>query len=617
MEGPSTAAVRAPLALLSTGALSGWAFLAVALLLRTGMPEAPPEVLWGVAALGPGLGAWLDAAAPQRRLAGRFGLVLGLLLLALGLSLERGAARTWVTALALLAASAPLGRLVLRFGRRSGARGWRFAALGMGLGTCMGVLLAGQLPDTHSASSASATKPPESWDALGHATLLPAAPPLAIAMRRDGGAPTPLLNPAPPGRGNTGLLVHSCESTLQAFPHFRARLRVAVLGGEGGHDVQCARHHGATAVDWVVERPALAELVRDADWDLGVGDDVRIVRRAPRAYMAAARERYDLIVLPAARVLHTRPSPLLPTAAPRVTREALRDTLEALTPNGMLASGTIGEPDTIAVLLTALEAIGGEEPWNQVAVAQGGGVYSTLLRPRPFPMDEIVAIGELDKRQRIPLPPELIQAAAWSLAPAPRVRFTPVVPRPGRIGSFMARVKRGELEDFRARYSFDVRVATDDRPRVFDHEGAAPTIRLAMYACGLGLLAMLLIWLGGRGERKGANGRSRAAVAAFGAALPLTFAFCAHTFALHVGQAGQAYALACLLVAALAAGAGNWRGFADDVPALLLGAGATVMWPAIAVDLAGYRVVALAAGLLVLLAVAFGVLGRAAHQPAG
>src|SRR5688500_12443795 len=110
--------------------------------------------------------------------------------------------------------------------------------------------------------------------------------------------------------GDTVLVLSSRESLepslLDALPNslpyrLRPRPRVLVLEPGGGLDVLLALEQGARSVVAVEDDAALAELIesRFAHQAGGVYDDprVRVVRSSPRAYLANAEERFDVVEL--------------------------------------------------------------------------------------------------------------------------------------------------------------------------------------------------------------------------------------------------------------------------------------------------------------------------------
>jgi hypothetical protein len=428
----------------------------------------------------------------------------------------------------------------------------------------------------------------DDWDAAGHVQVFDLGPGLAVLLR-DGGAPTPLLAAGAGANGTrdgksdaTGtspsLLTRACDHGLHALPYFRDRPRVAVLGGHGALEVQCAVRHGAVRVDWAIGRPALRRAMEGLRGWLGLGDAVRIVDEAPRAFLhGQVGEGYDLIALPGAQPRHVLPTGLLPTPTPWAwTRQGLTAGLSALAPNGVLSLTVIGEPLAMRVLHTALAAVGPQAPWRHVVAAQGGASYGLLVRPAPLPMDESLQLYQHQRAVgRSPLPPELVRRLPWTLSPPPQLRYAPGAGFDNRIAAFLARFADGEAQAFVRDYDFDLGVVTDDRPALYDQTrydrrdrwtAGSPPNRL-WSLCGL--VAALALLMGVRAVRRArVRGRHAAAdvlaLACVGAAMPLSFHFLAQRAELWAMHPGRGFAWAAL---AVPAGAGLGAALASRIPA--------------------------------------------------
>ena len=409
------------------------------------------------------------------------------------------------------------------------------------------------------------------------------------------------------------------DFTTQALPyHLADRPRVLILGAGGGAGVLLARYHGARRVDAVEMDPAVARLAaRDfADFagPLYEPGEVELHVAEARAFAADGGPSYDLIQVPAAG--SAGPAGADGLGATYVyTLEAFIDYLRRLAPGGTVAvQGWINLPPRgmlklLATAIAALERVGVTEPGRRLMLIRGWRTATLLVGNGDFTEADIEAARDFAGRRSFDVAyyPGMArdEANRYNRLPAPYFHDAAVA----LLGAAPSR--------FLARYKFDIRPTSDDRPYFFDFfkwrtlpellalraEGAMPIIGwgylvLLATLAQAAVLGAVLVLLPLRVLRKrGASGRGSGRVALYFLCLGLAFLFVEIAFiqrlVLFLGH--PLYAVAVVLAAFLVF-AGLGAGFSPRLAARLKGRRGA---PAIAVAVAGIAVLALAyAGLL-------------------
>ncbi|GAB4255527.1 MAG: hypothetical protein Kow0092_00640 [Deferrisomatales bacterium] len=174
--------------------------------------------------------------------------------------------------------------------------------------------------------------------------------------------------------------------------------KVLVLGAGGGAGVAQALRHGAGRVEAVEGNEDVIGVVRAlAGRGRGVYDHpaVRVVVAAPRAFLAAPGERYDLVVFP-----------FLSAGGPAneerylFTVEALETAWSRLAPGGLLALQTERtappqvEIKLWATAVAALEAKGVADPGSRLVAVGSWSTFAVLVARRPLDPVQRDAVGE-------------------------------------------------------------------------------------------------------------------------------------------------------------------------------------------------------------------------------
>ena len=194
------------------------------------------------------------------------------------------------------------------------------------------------------------------------------------------------------------------DFTTAALPyHLLERPAVLVLGAGGGADVLLALYHGAPRIDAVELNPQLVELVREryADFagQLYARPEVRVHVGEARGFVAASKERYDLIQVPLLDAFAAAAAGTLSLSESFVyTIEAFETYLGHLAPGGYLAITRwlkLPPRDGAKLFLTALRALerqGVAEPARQLALIRSWETTTLLVKSGPLTGGDIEEI---------------------------------------------------------------------------------------------------------------------------------------------------------------------------------------------------------------------------------
>ncbi|HEY5804223.1 MAG TPA: hypothetical protein VIT90_11070 [Lysobacter sp.] len=258
------------------------------------------------------------------------------------------------------------------------------------------------------------------------------------------------------------------DAMTSALP-YRARSprSVLVLGAGGGMEVLQALALGASRVDAVEVSAQRLALVRD-DQDRYAGQlfrdrRVHAIVAEPRAFVRAARSRYDLIVLAGGESFASGGAGVQSASEQyAMTVEAMRDYLARLTPAGAIVvtrwakQPPRDELKLLATIVQALRAEGATSPEAHVAAIRNWDASTWLVSRRPFSPAEVAAMVRFN------------EARGFDPVHLPGVRADParnlhVLDPPWLLQGVQAMFSP-QARTFIGDYKFMITPASDDRP---------------------------------------------------------------------------------------------------------------------------------------------------------
>lgn len=269
--------------------------------------------------------------------------------------------------------------------------------------------------------------------------------------------------------GRRDSLAH-LDQISSALPyHLLRQPHVLVLGSGAGADVLQAHYHGARRIDAVELNPQVVELVqgRFAAAAGGVyGPMARVHVAEARGFMAASRDRYDLIQVALLDSFSASSAGLYALAENYLyTVEAVQDDLRHLEPGGLLAVTrwvTLPPRDALklfAAAVVALERSGIADPGSRLALIRSWKTSTLLVKNGAFTPEDIAAIRGF------------CVARSFDVAFYPGMRRDEanrfnVVEGPDLFDGAQALLGPGR-DEFMAHYKFHIEPATDDKPHFF------------------------------------------------------------------------------------------------------------------------------------------------------
>ena len=291
-------------------------------------------------------------------------------------------------------------------------------------------------------------------------------PPAQIAVFTDGDA----LSPITAFDGGLAPLAY-LDLTTSALPyHLLERPEVLILGAGGGADVLSAVWHSAAKIDAVELNPQFANLVRDSYGDFAGSiyerPEVHLHIAEARGFVAGTDRRYDLIALPLLESFAASAGSASLHASFVYTVEAIGTYLDHLKPGGYLAITRwlkLPPRDSLKLLLTAivaLEARGVAAPGQQLALIRGWDTTTLLVKNGVLSQRDVEQIRSFTEERSF-------DPVHYPGISEDEVNQYNVLQQPSFYDG--ARTLLGpDREGFVARYKFDLRPATDDRPYFFD-----------------------------------------------------------------------------------------------------------------------------------------------------
>lgn len=271
-----------------------------------------------------------------------------------------------------------------------------------------------------------------------------------------------------------------------------ARPNVLILGAGGGSEVVQGIYHGAARIDAVELNPQLLRLV-ERDFAEFTGNvhrrpEVRLHAAEARGFVAASPYHYDLIQLSLLDAFTTSSAGLYGlTESYLYTVEALQSCLAHLRPGGYLALTRwvrLPPRDEAKLFATAVEALRreGHDPARRLAWIRGWQTSTLLVKNGDLTEADITGLRRFaGERSFDPVWHPGITAAETN------VHNLLKEPYGFEAAKSLLGPGRG---DFIARYKFDIRPATDDRPYFF-HFFRWPLFAEALRLRGAGGLGLL------------------------------------------------------------------------------------------------------------------------------
>jgi len=411
--------------------------------------------------------------------------------------------------------------------------------------------------------------------APGLSLRAPATPPPALALYSDGDAASaiPALH-----LGDDAFAYLDYLITAAPY-HVLEPRRVLVLGAGGGSEVFQALRAGARRVDAVELNGDVVELVRDDFRELTAGlyerEQVRVHVAEARSFVAATRERYDLVQIALLDAFAASSAGLYALSESYVyTVEALVEYLGRLEPGGMLALTRWIKvpprdgPKLFATAVEALERLGVAEPATRLAWIRSWSTGTLMIKNGVWSEWEIERLRAFSRSRGF----DLVHYPGMRAAEANRHNR---LERP-LFHQAASALLGEERERFVARYKFDIRPASDDRPYFFNffkwstlpelielrtrggaallETGQLIVVATALQAVGASALLIALPLALTRRLPAASPGVRRVRIFAYFAAIGLAYLFVEiafiHRFILFLGH--PLYAVAAVLAAFLA-----------------------------------------------------------------
>ncbi|BFG81479.1 hypothetical protein PTKU46_95130 [Paraburkholderia terrae] len=252
--------------------------------------------------------------------------------------------------------------------------------------------------------------------------------------------------------------------------HLLRRPKVLVLGSGAGSDVLQALYHEASAIDAVELNPQIVDAVQRRFADFSgkpySAPHVRVFTGEARGFVAARDERYDLIQFALLDSFSASSAGLYALSESYLyTVQAFQDYLRHLNPGGMLAITrwvTLPPRDVLKLFSTgvlAMENTGVTQPARRLVLIRGWKTATLLVKNGDFDDADIAALGHFCRARSF----DVGYYPGMQAAEANRYN---VLERPYFFEAARALLSPGR-DTFFARYKFDVRPATDDRPYFF------------------------------------------------------------------------------------------------------------------------------------------------------
>ncbi len=293
-----------------------------------------------------------------------------------------------------------------------------------------------------------------------------------------------------------------------------------VIGPGGGKEVLLGLFGEAEAITAVEINPDLVEIVNDhREFDGGIYSDfpnVKVVVEEGRHFVRKSREAFDLIVmaLPSTEQMQNI-EPFATSENYLLTREAIEDYLERLTPEGRLILTVHNDWELMRLVATTVVVfqglgVAGDDIKNHFAVLEAEYAPTVVVKKRAFTRDETMRWENI---------------GATVARDLPAVTYLPygkIISNRSAISQFLARVTQSpdRVREIIRRSKDDISPCTDDRPYFYKKSRGVPGEYLWLLSGTIGINA-LVVWLPFRVMRRRSTGSHLPRVA-----LPLALFAC-------------------------------------------------------------------------------------------
>ncbi|TCK39387.1 hypothetical protein B0G84_4722 [Paraburkholderia sp. BL8N3] len=252
--------------------------------------------------------------------------------------------------------------------------------------------------------------------------------------------------------------------------HLLVRPKTLVLGSGAGADVLQALYHRASAIDAVELNPQVIDAVQGRLAAFSgkpySAPGVGVFAGEARSFIAGRAGRYDLIQVALLDSFSTSSAGLYALSESYLyTVEGFEDYLRHLNAGGMLAITrwvTLPPRDILKLFATAIVAMenaGVPDPSRRLVLIRGWKTATLIVRNGEFSAAQIDALRAFCRARSF----DVEYYPGMQAAEANRYN---VLDKPRVFDAAQALLGNGR-DDFQARYKFDVRPATDDKPYFF------------------------------------------------------------------------------------------------------------------------------------------------------
>ncbi len=245
---------------------------------------------------------------------------------------------------------------------------------------------------------------------------------------------------------------------------------VLILGAGSGTDVLLALYNGATTVDAVELNPQMTSLVKDtyAAFAGHLYDDERITihTQEARGFVVRSQDQYDLIQVALLDSFAASGSGTQALSESYLyTVEAIQEYLKHTAAGGLLAiTRWLKLPPRdnlklVATVIDALQAMGVENPGQQIVLIRSWNTTTLLVRNGEFSADDIAVIRRFARAHSF-------DTAFYPSMPAYDANRFNLLDQAFLYDGVNALLGE-DADDFIARYKFHIAPATDNKPYFF------------------------------------------------------------------------------------------------------------------------------------------------------